>query len=94
MVATQLDSKLGLFCRRCVLLTGTVTLRSMGETMPIEAAGAAWAKAEYQVGIATGRIAVSAQLETIRGTAQRRFADVVAKLAAAVTPATDPLPSV
>jgi hypothetical protein len=29
---------------------------------------------------------VSAQLETIRGTAQRRFADVAAKLAAAVTP--------
>ena len=53
----------------------------------IQAAGATWAEAEYQVGIAAGRTgAVSAQLETIRGTAQRRFADVAAKLAAAVTP--------
>ena len=57
----------------------------------IQAAGATWAEAEYQVGIATGRAgAVSAQLETIRGTAQRRFADVCARLAAAVTPADKP----
>jgi hypothetical protein len=56
-----------------------------------QAAGATWAEAEYQVGIATGRTGgVSAQLETIRGTAQRRFADVCAKLAAAVTPPDDP----
>jgi hypothetical protein len=57
----------------------------------VQSSAQVWAEAEYQVGIATGRLgAVSAQLETIRGTAQRRFADVVAKLAAAVTPATDP----
>jgi hypothetical protein len=57
----------------------------------VQSSAQAWAEAEYQVGIATGRAsAVSTQLETIRGTAQRRFADVVAKLAAAVTPATDP----
>ena len=52
----------------------------------VQSSGQAWAEAEYQVGIAIGRAgAVSAQLETIRGTAQRRFADVAAKLAAAVT---------
>jgi hypothetical protein len=57
----------------------------------IQAAGATWAEAENQVGIATGRTgAVSAPLETIRGTAQRRFADVCAKLAAATTPPDDP----
>ena len=51
----------------------------------VQSSAQAWAEAEYQVGIATGRAsAVSAQLETIRGTAQRRFADVVARLAAAV----------
>jgi hypothetical protein len=53
----------------------------------VQSSAQAWAEAEYQVGIATGRTgAVSAQLETIRGTAQRRFADVVARLGAAVTP--------
>ena len=52
----------------------------------VQSSGQAWAEAEYQVGIATGRAgAVSAQLETIRGTAQRRFADVCARLGAAVT---------
>ena len=51
----------------------------------VQSSAQAWAEAEYQVGIATGRTgAASAQLETIRGTAQRRFADVVARLAAAV----------
>ena len=56
----------------------------------VQSSAQAWADPEYQVGIATGRTgAVSAQLETIRGTAQRRFADVVAKLGAAVTPADD-----
>jgi hypothetical protein len=57
----------------------------------VQSSAQAWAEAEYQVGIATGRAgAVSAQLETIRGTAQRRFRDVAAKLAAAVTPPADP----
>ena len=52
----------------------------------VQSSAHAWAEAEDQVGIATGRTgAVSAQLETIRGTAQRRFADVCARLGAAVT---------
>jgi hypothetical protein len=56
----------------------------------VQSSAHAWAEAEDQVGIATGRTgAVSAPLETIRGTAQRRFADVVAKLGAAVTPPDD-----
>jgi hypothetical protein len=56
----------------------------------VQSSAQAWAEAEYQVGIATGRLgAVSAPLETIRGTAQRRFADVMARLAAAVTPPDD-----
>jgi hypothetical protein len=57
----------------------------------VQSSAQAWAEAEYQVGIATGRAgAVSTQLETIRATAQRRFADVVARLSAAVTPQADP----
>ena len=53
----------------------------------VQSSAQAWAEAEYQVGIAIGRAgAVSTQLETIRGTAQRRFADVCARLGAAVTP--------
>jgi hypothetical protein len=56
----------------------------------VQSSGQAWAEAEYQVGIATGRAGdVSVPLETIRSTAQRRFADVVARLAAAVTPPDD-----
>ena len=56
----------------------------------VQSSAQAWAEAEYQVGIATGRAgAVSAQLETIRATAQRRFADVCARLSAAVTPPDD-----
>jgi hypothetical protein len=56
----------------------------------VQSSAQAWAEAEYQVGIAAGRFgAVSAPLETIRGTAQRRFADVCAKLAAATTPPDD-----
>ena len=56
----------------------------------VQSSGQAWAEAEYQVGIATGRAGdVSVPLETIRSTAQRRFADVVARLAAAATPPDD-----
>ena len=56
----------------------------------VQSSAQAWAEAEYQVGIATGRTgAVSTPLETIRGTAQRRFAGVCAKLGAAVTPPND-----
>jgi len=56
----------------------------------VQSSAQAWAEAEYQVGIATGRVgAVSTHLETIRATAERRFRDIAAKLAAAVTPPPD-----
>jgi hypothetical protein len=57
----------------------------------VQRAADAWAAAEYQVGIATGRRgAVSAPLETIRATAERRFRDLAAKLAAAGMPPAEP----
>jgi hypothetical protein len=50
----------------------------------LEAAGAAWAKAEYQEGIDTGRHgAVSARVTKRRDKAEQAFKDIVARLGAA-----------
>jgi hypothetical protein len=47
----------------------------------LEAAGAAWAKAEYQEGIETGRIgAVSVRVRARRDKAEAAFKDIMARL--------------
>ncbi len=50
------------------------------------AAGATWAEAEYEAGLEDGRGTPSARSERTRVTAEARFRDSAAKVAAAVTP--------
>ncbi len=53
----------------------------------VMAAAASWAAAEYEAGLADGRLGTgAAQVEKQRSTAEAKFRDVAARLSAAVTP--------
>jgi len=55
------------------------------------AAAKVWARAEYDTGVEDGRHGLrSVHIARQRDVAERRFRDIAAKLAAAVTPPTDP----
>ena len=53
----------------------------------VMAAAASWAAAEYEAGLADGRLGTGvAHVEKQRSTAEAKFRDVAARLSAAVTP--------
>jgi len=55
------------------------------------AAAEIWARAEYDTGVEDGRHGMrSVHIARQRDLAERRYRDIAAKLAAAVTPAVDP----
>jgi hypothetical protein len=56
----------------------------------VHSAADAWVQATYACGVEDGRGVRSVHVSRQRETAERRYRDVVAKLAAAVTPPDDP----
>jgi hypothetical protein len=56
----------------------------------VHSAADAWMQATYACGVEDGRGVRSVHVARQRGTAERRFRDIAAKLAAAVTPADGP----
>ena len=78
-------------------LAGTMTARAERHRERIarlldqvQSAADAWVQATYACGVEDGRGVRSVHVSRQRETAERRYRDVVAKLAAAVTPPDDP----